>query len=474
MKKHLVILGRKANSWAFGVEQAGRLLRDGAKPLILSFEENRSNHSIRMKYLFEVLNLTEADVFCSNQLVTKTDIKNNIKIGKLWLKDLSKNSDWVNSELFGLPMGRILMSNFARIAGTRNFKLDLIPLSYQLEVVSLALLANSAYDKLKFEFDEITIPNGRSPIESVMLFRSREQEKEIHVTERGSDKSKIAFYKTSPHFAPDWWNDLERFTLRELNENSKIIENYWSLRLQGIDELSGKNWSKSQAKKTSGKFQKDNTIAFFCTSEHEVPVIAEFETSNIGYSSQQAAVRDIVKACKTLNLHLIIKRHPNSLAANGIDRESTDWDWVKSNSDITYLDARDETDSYALLKEVRANLVFKSSIGVEATAMKLPSRALGPAKWAYSTESRIDNYDNLVEFLRNPSRLPSEISDRWGLMLSTFGEKLIYFKEIHGGYAMLEGGSKIFSADTYSSLLNKVIRKFRGKFLMLALGLKKK
>jgi len=474
MKKHLVILGKKANSWAFGVEQAGRLLRDGVKPLILSFEENKSNHSPRMKYLLEVLNLNEADIFCSNQLVTKTDIKNDIKIGKLWLKELSKNRDWVNCELFGLPMGRILMSNFARVAGTRNFKLDLIPFSYQLEVVSLALLANSAYDKLKFEFDEITIPNGRSPIESVMLFRSREQEKKIHVTERGSDKSKIAFYKTSPHFAPDWWNDLEKFTLRDLNDNSKTIENYWSLRLQGIDELSGKNWSKSQAKKTSGKFQKDNTIAFFCTSEHEVPVIAEFETSNLGYSSQQAAVRDIVKACKTLNLHLIIKRHPNSLAANGIDRESTDWDWVKSKSDITYLDARDETDSYELLKEVSANLVFKSSIGVEATAMELPSRALGPAKWAYSTESRIDNYDNLVKFLRNPSRLPSEISDRWGLMLSTFGEKLIYFKEIHGGYAMLEDGSKIFSADTYSSLSNKLIRKFRGKFLMLALGLKKK
>ena len=152
MKKHLVILGKKANSWAFGVEQAGRLLRDGIKPLILSFEENKSNRSPRMKYLLEVLNLNEADIFCSNQLVTKTEIKNNIKIGKLWLKELSKKSDWVNTELFGLPMGRILMSNFARIAGTRNFELDLIPFSYQLEVVSLALLANSAYDNLKFEF----------------------------------------------------------------------------------------------------------------------------------------------------------------------------------------------------------------------------------------------------------------------------------------------------------------------------------
>ena len=473
MKKHLVILGKKANSWAFGVEQAGRLLRDGIKPLILSFEENNSNHSPRMKYLLEVLNLNEADIFCSNQLVTKTEIKNNIKIGKLWLKELSKKSDWVNTELFGLPMGRILMSNFARIAGTRNFELDLIPFSYQLEVVSLALLANSAYDNLKFEFDEITIPNGRSPIESVMLFRSREQEKEIHVTERGADKSKIAFYMTSPHFAPDWWKDLEKFTLKDLSDNSKAIENYWSLRLQGIDELSGRNWKSSQAKKTLGNFQKDKTIAFYCTSEHEVPVIAEFETSQIGYPSQQAAVRDIVKACEELNLHLIIKRHPNSLAANGIDRESTDWEWLKSKSYITYLDAKDETDSYALLKEVSANLVFKSSIGIEATAMKLPSRSLGPAKWAYSTESRIDNYDNLLQFLRNPSMLPSEISDRWGLMLSTFGEKLIYFKEIHGGYAMLEDGTKIFSADTYSSPLNKIIRKFRGKFLMLTLGLKK-
>ena len=132
------------------------------------------------------------------------------------------------------------MSNYARIAGTRHFQLNLVPKNLQRKIVFLALLADFIFNKVQDNFSEISVSNGRSPIEAVFLFRARQYRKTVNVIERGASTTQWFNYKTSPHFAPDWWGMMKKVIEETPQaEIEKVSNSYWETRLTGWDELSG-------------------------------------------------------------------------------------------------------------------------------------------------------------------------------------------------------------------------------------------
>lgn len=464
MENHLVLLGVKANSWAWGIEQSNALSKSRENIWVIDFDNRRNKLSPRIVFQRKLLEANSIKSLRVEEMVTKRQLREvNIR-AREWVTSNINNSRWVESTIDGLPIGRIVMSNYARIAGTRYFNLSLVPKNLQRKIVSLSLLADVVYSQIQELFSEVSVSNGRSPIEAVFLFRARQNDKKINVMERGASTTQWFIYKTSPHFAPDWWSMLQNVSQKiPFEQVERISEEYWETRLKGWDELSGRDWSKEfEAGKVPASV-KEKSVMFFCTSQHEVPVIEEFECTDFGYPSQQAAVRELIQICNKLGKNLVVKRHPNSVAIDGVDREEEDWRWLSEEKGVIYIDPKSKVDTYSLLSLAESVVTFKSSVGVEASALRIPARSMGPAEWAFNEETRAWNSESLEKFIVNPTVLPSDIHQTWGYLVKTFGMQLNCFSDITGGYAETIDGIKIFSADFYDrgikSYLSRVFNK---------------
>ena len=462
---HVVLIGAKANSWAWGLEQIQNLSAqpDNLVALDFGFEGSEKSNK-RNEFQSQFMAEHKVSWIRVNDIITKTirqTVENQIKTH---LSIMRKLDDWVSYEVDGLPLGRILMSNYARTVGTRNFPLRLLTHGMQFKVSQQALTALYVYREFAIPHGKISLSNGRSPIEAAVLHVARNRGIQTRVLERGATTRQMFVYPTSPHYSPDWWEMLENVASEvpqfELNQ---IAGAYWEKRLSGWDELSGRDWGKEFELGRLPKELPDKFVSFFCTSEHEVPVVASFECTNMGFASQQIAAKQLAVSCKKLNLPLVIKRHPNSIATDGVDRESESWEWAKSLPGVTYIGPKTRVDTYALLKKTSAVVTFKSSVGVEATALGIPARSMGPAEWAFRKETRIWNELEVETFLLNPTKLINNEEKFWGYLASTFGRPLNVFSDITGGYAVVNG-ERFYSTDHYRSTTVKALDKLRRKF----------
>jgi len=182
----------------------------------------------------------------------------------------------------------------------------------------------------------------------------------------------------------------------------------------------------------------------------------------------------LVNLCQKLEKTLVVKRHPNSVATDGVDREATDWEWIKGKQNVIYIDPLSKVDTYALLKMAESVISFKSSVGVEASALGIPARSMGPAEWAYKEETRVWDRDSLEKFILEPRTLDKSIYQTWGYLVRTFGKKLNCFMDVTGGYAETLEGESIYSAEYYDRSLqtftSRVVNKIwslRVKYLKL-------
>ena len=464
MRDHLVILGVKANSWAWGIEQTVALVKSGVEVTALDFDLHGRDDSPRAIIQNNLLDFGTVKILRARNFVNSKSLKEMDAKARQWVKANARNEDWINSQMDGLPIGRIVMSNYARIAGTRDFDLQIIPKNLQRKVISLALLADYNYTLVAKDFNEISLSNGRSPIEAVLLVRARQNGQKVNVMERGASKNHWFIYKTSPHFAPDWWEMMKVVESEtSASEFARISSEYWVTRLKGWDELSGRDWSREFE---TGKIPTSLTskcVMFFCTSQHEVPVVPEFECTDRGFPNQQDAVRELLKICQKLGKTLVVKRHPNSLATDGVDREAEDWEWIKTQNNVIYIDPVSKVDTNALLKMAESVLIFKSSVGIEASALGIPARSMGPSKWSFKEETRTWSSEAVAQFIIEPTPLDERIHQTWGSLARTFGKKLSCFSKIAGGYAETLDGEIIYSADYYDRSLYTLVSRISNK-----------
>lgn len=462
---HLVVLGVKVNSWAWGLEQISRLSRLGEKVIVLDLGTNpgRRSSNPRNKFQLDLLAQLGCDYLDWQSIISKGTRRKITSEVRSWLKGIQNKEQWHLAMYGDFPLGRILMSNYARTAGTKEFPLSLLSLGSQLKIASQAVLALRVFETLSVDFSKVSVSNGRSPVEAGVLFAARREQKETFVLERGASTEQWFIWKTSCHYSPDWWQLLDETSSKKDDENFLSVANeYWEKRLRGWDSLSGRDWGREFDKGNLPEGLPDQFVTFFCTSEHESPALPEFECSNLGFPSQQIAIRKLADICAELQIPLIIKRHPNSLAADGVDREESHWKWTKQYEGITYIGPRDRVDTYALISKSTAVVTFRSSVGVEAAALGIPSRAMGPAEWACTEETRIWTEDSVRKFLDTPKLLTSSPHLEWGYLASTFGENLEIFKDVTGGYALVES-TKFFSSEHYLNLYTRFLDRLSRK-----------
>ncbi len=462
---HLVVLGVKVNSWAWGLEQISHLSSIGQHVVVLDFGTNlgRSNKNKRSEFQENFLSQINCTYIDWKIVLKPSDRRRIIAEVRTWLKKIQKLDKWHLCMYEDLPLGRILMSNYARTAGTKEFPLSLLSLGSQLKITSQAVLALRVYEALKINFTQVSVSNGRSPVEAGVLFGARRDKKETFVLERGATTKQWFTWKTSSHYSPDWWEMLlETANSKSRKEFLVIANDYWDARLKGWDSLSDRDWASEFNKGSLPSSLPEKFVTFFCTSEHESPSLPEFECSNLGFQSQQVAVRALAEICRDLKVPLVIKRHPNSIAVDKVDREEARWSWTKKYAGITYIGPSERVDTYALLSKTSAVVTFKSSVGIEAAALDVPSRAMGPAEWACTEETRIWTEGEVRAFISNPTLLKKSPHLEWGYLASTFGQDLKIFEDITGGYA-IAGTTKYFSSERYLGVKRLLLEKFLRK-----------
>jgi hypothetical protein len=462
---HLVVLGVKVNSWAWGLEQINRLSKLGEKVIVLDLGTNpgRTSDNPRTKFQLNLLSELGCQYLDWRSVLPKSTRRKISSDVRAWLKQIQHLDQWHLQMFEDMPLGRILMSNHARTAGTKEFPLSLLSLGSQIKITSQAVLSLRVFEALNVEFSKVSVSNGRSPVEAGVLFGARRDGKETFVLERGASTQKWFIWETSCHYSPDWWKLLEKTSVMRESDSFLITANdYWARRLKGWDSLSGRDWGREFDKGNLPKSLPREFVTFFCTSEHESPALPEFECSNLGFTSQQLAVKKLAEICDSLNIPLVIKRHPNSLAADGVDREESHWAWTSQYPEIVYIGPRDRVDSYELILKSTAVVTFRSSVGIEAAALGIPSRAMGPAEWACSEESRVWSETDLRDFIGNPTLLSNSPHLEWGYLASTFGQQLDIFTDITGGYALV-GETKFFSSERYKGSMEILFERLKGR-----------
>ena len=283
--------------------------------------------------------------------------------------------------------------------------------------------------------------------------------------ESGANSGKYFVYENSPHYAPDWWVAVGEFSKsRSLDEIKDNADTYWAKKLTGLDEISNRDWSKEFERGSLPLSLPKRFVTYFCTSEHEVPVFDDFEEPRPEFRTQTEAVRALAVACSEMGLNLVIKRHPNSISKGGTDNEKLLWEWAENSKEILYLDPHSKFDTYALLKQSTAVFSYKSSTGIEAAALGIPSRSLGPAKWAFTKKSRADSTEKIIEFLKKPECLDANHVQIWGAFMNAFGRDLTVFSQVKGGFALAQG-VKFFASDYYVNPMYKLSEKLRRRFV---------
>lgn len=346
--------------------------------------------------------------------------------------------------LFKVPLGRILASNVSLQFGTFDFDLRLIRLRHLLEMLFLIF---NAHDKTRTILgssphgsSQVVFPNGRDLCTSSILLVAKSKGLATTALELNSFTNTIVPYSTSPHSVQEYWDQLANFTL--VPEDYESMNDYFRLRLERdsrflIYSPNGDNHPDTLfLQKTLGDHA---YVTFFSHSEHETPVLEEWNYSSSSFHSQFDSVRALYRACIDRGMTLVVRRHPNSVGlVDKVDREIVFWREFENLPNLLLLGPSSEVDSYNLARGSYAVFVHSSTMGLESNFMGIPSRAMGPAFWAYSKDSRAWSVETLNSFLDSPTIFPLEVCARWAKREMSTGFPFSLFKEHFGRFASFE------------------------------------
>jgi hypothetical protein len=213
------------------------------------------------------------------------------------------------------------------------------------------------------------------------------------------------------------------------------IEIWWAERLKGSDHFRGEEWSQTRIPGLLPHRLPQEFITFFTTSEFELPIFKDFEIIPGKYKTQFQALSDLYKITNELKIHLVIRRHPNSVDWQGSDREFQLWNEFKNLPNLTYIGPKEKIDSIELAIRSKQVFTYKSSVGIESIWLGVSAFAMGPARWAWTNEIRAWDENQLRFVILNQKENDKQHAIRWAEMMINMDYPNKIFKSIEGNYA---------------------------------------
>ena len=445
-----VIANGSTKSWAFGIEVAYREALESQNVIFIDVSKLTSSRPLS----FSRKKFTR--IFCKKYNIELFEFKIFSMIGiNAFLLTLRNIKNFFLTDSFNFSFNEnintneIVRARLSQTLGTPSFDNRDVPLSLLFKNLfqiycSEKLARNFSINKT----DKLIVFNGREPIEATWITVAKNFSTTISITERASSRSKFETYYVSPHFHPEWWKKIEQFSDSVDFSKPEIIKassDYLKNKVEGYDSFLGQKWSQfyyKNSKKMS--LASKSYVVFFTTSSHEYSPISDFN-SDLGYKNQFDGLKDLSMICKSLNYHLVIRRHPNSISTlDQKDRENRIWDqYIDKNT--TVIDPLDKVNSLELASDARVVFVWRSGIGIETINLGVPTYALGTAKWALDESVRCWTPSKIKDAILNPKEYPLELLSKYLAYMSSGGEKLLIFKYVDRWGVTLQNGKVIFN-----------------------------
>lgn len=437
--KVLVVNGRKMNSYALTLESAVFFSRQSQNVAFVDLNVFEFPWALRKRVQREIMLGSEI----KETVTISQSMRNVLKAAKeavAWCAfAIDSDKPWECLALAEqLPLGRLVRSLIARSMGTSNFQLSDCSTTQVYEIAFKSIFAYlqtiSATEKFSNQIDLGIAHGGRDAYSAGAICAFKTQGIRTQLVESGGVAIRWSLFETSPHYSPDFWKRLESSQTSMASENQ--IENWWTERLTGSDHFRGEEWGHTRETNLLPPNLPENYISFFTTSDFEIPVFEEFDIFPGDFQNQTDAFLALYKVCKAKSIHVVIRRHPNSVDQLKIDREISIWEDIRDLPGVTYLGPHDKVDSIALARGSRAVFTFKSSVGIESIWLGVPAYALGPARWAWTDELRVWDVQNLERVLQEPSSVNREHAVRWANMMLMMDYPNTQFERIHGNLAV--------------------------------------
>lgn len=462
----LIVNGKKMNSFALSIE--AMFFFKSKKFLITYLDLNTFEFKFSSKSLFLQSTLKSSKILVGNRKLSQKyrDYWKSVKAAVVWYRAAKISSDpWSFKDPENdLPIGKVIKSLIARTMGSSQFGLDECSPIQVLEIAS----------KVSFSYLQTlrTINASATPIElgvahggrdaysagSVLAFRNCKIP--VRLLESGGVSTNWSLFDNSPHYSPDFWSRLQNTNEFEEMES---VSKWWESRIKGSDHFRSEEWAHTRIEGLLPKDLPKEFVSFFTTSDFEIPVFEDFDIFPGKYKNQLEALRELVTVADRKKIHLVIRRHPNSLSSDGTDKECKMWQEFQGIPHVTYIGPKEKIDSISLARLSKAVFTFKSSVGIESIWLGTPAYALGPARWAWNEQLRTWDLATLEKSFCLDSTVDKNHSIRWATMMMNMDFPCMIFSEIHGNFARKQ--ELVIKNSKFSSKFENLIFLIASKFV---------
>lgn len=440
-KNVLIVAGRKINSFALTLECANHLRQSGSNVYYLDLDIFMFPFSQKKRFRNKILKTMQVKRPTNPTNLTIKNLLLAGKISMIWYASALKSVNAWNfvETTLNLPLNKTVKSLLARSMGSSSFELQECNNNhvYKLtfDTVFAFLQTRSQLDRLSrnFQIDLGVVHGGRDAYSAgaVALFRMRNIQTKL--LELGGVSNRWSVFDNSPHYSPDFWQKITETDIA--NCDQAAIEKWWERRLKGSDHFRSENWQKSREEGSLPSSLPHEFITFFSSSDFEVPIFEDFDIFPDEFKNQFQALKNLSDVAAANSMHVVIRRHPNSVDKFGVDRELHNWNEYIDLPNTTYIGPNEKIDTILLAKLSRIVFTYKSSVGIEAIWLGVPAFALGPARWAWDSSLRAWNKAEIEKVLKVDTPSQKLHATRWAAMMLSIDFECRVFKDITGNYA---------------------------------------
>ncbi len=448
---NIVILPFKCKSWAFLLDYSYQKVANAVFLDLSGIQSLRPITRGRKRFQNRIIASSNSLGFefgdWKSLIVTLLSVSNNFRKFRRSRTIVCKPAE--------VSLDEILECRLAAFLGIRNFNREDIPffefMRHYIVAYRTAIELDSFLKNFTLPIEKIIVFNGREPLEATCIRIADKHCLSTQILEKGSDNSRFQVFKNSPHFHPDWWELLNSHNAnQESSELTTQAKDYLKAKLEGIDPYFGDRWMDyTNQNVEADEFIDSNTIIYFTSSSTEFSPFSRFNYE-VGYRNQYEAVESLASECLRIKSKLIIRRHPNSVGIDRVDREKPYWQHLVSKfpiNQIRYVGPFESFATYENVKKCRMVFVWKSSIGFETLALNKPTFAMASAKWSWDKELRCWSKEEIKYALDHSESLVQEVRDnvvaKYANFMSHSGTKCVTFKSAHKWGIILFDNSKI-------------------------------
>lgn len=437
-----MVIGPKAKSWAIGLEMACNLAQTGKEVLILDFSDFEKHWPFSLRRRIMQFTLT------SRYKIRIQKVHRRKAPSSLFsFADMSSVDELAQLKFQGLDIGHIVLASLYAKFGSSSLDLSQVDRSELCNTVERVVNVLYSVSQLQFlkhlPLQEVIVFNGREPIEACCLLIAKNLNVPTRISERASTSDKYCVYMQSPHTNSEWWDKIGDFE-RSVKSGAIVLseqkrEKYKIEKSSGFDPYQKIKWREFMDPTERIDLPSSKYVVFYSVSTGEKSPFPEFDTK-LGFSDQFIALEVLIELSRQLNLTVVIRRHPNSLGVDGVDRESNQWAKFQNLPGVEYVGPTERIDSYVLAKGAHCCFTWRSTIGFDTLCLGIPTYSLGPSKWAFDQSLRAWDTEQLAKALESPALPNPELLDLYAGYMSHFGEKFTLFREIERwGYVSKSG-----------------------------------